>query len=180
MAQRVGLIWLQSFDTQPGIQLAVRSLDSRRLARWLDLFHALDPKSDYPLMLAANIYLHWGDELRRELLVPWIEARFLEAPNRRWRFLAYPAVLLRRQDDTLPIARRWARLLREHATQAPSWARQLEAFIAAAVGDDAAAYALLLLMLRDGIYQDEAEKRFLLEKLQELSEKLGHTQSSPP
>lgn len=168
LAQRVGLIWLQSFDTQPGIQLALRQLDSDRLAGWLDRLQALDPQSDYAVSLAAFLYLHWGDARRQELLVPWVETRFLEAPERRWRFLAYPAVLLRRIEGKAETARRWARLVREHAPQAPSWARQLEAFIAEGLGDRQAAAALIALFLRDGIYRDEAEKKFLEERLEEL------------
>lgn len=170
LAQRVGLVWLQSFDTQPGVQLALRQLDSDRLAGWLDRLHALDPQSDYALSLAALLYLHWGDARRRELLVPWVEARFLEAPERRWRFLAYPAVLLRRMDGGAQIARQWARLVREHALHAPSWARQLEAFVAEGLGDRQAAAALIALFLRDGVYSDEAEKKFLEERLQELTQ----------
>ncbi|MDM7456202.1 MAG: hypothetical protein P3W97_002790 [Tepidimonas sp.] len=170
LAQRVGLIWLQSFDTQPGVQLALRQLDSDRLASWLERLHALNPESDYAVSLAALLYLHWGDARRRELLVPWVEARFLEAPDRRWRFLAYPAVLLRRMEGGEQTARRWARLLREHAQHAPSWARQLEAFIAEGLGDRQAAAALIALFLRDGVYHDEAEKKFLEERLQELAQ----------
>lgn len=169
LAQRVGLIWLQSFDTQPGVQLALRQLDSDRLAAWLDRLHALDTQSDYAVSLAALLYLHWGDARRRELLVPWVEARFLEAPDRRWRFLAYPAVLLRRIEGGAPHALRWARLVREHAHHAPSWARQLEAFIAEGLGDREAAAALIALFLRDGIYKDEAERKFLEQRLQELT-----------
>ncbi|MCX7741846.1 MAG: hypothetical protein N2Z66_01090, partial [Tepidimonas sp.] len=53
----------------------------------------------------------------------------------------------------------------------PSWARQLEAFLLA---DDepAAAAALLALYLRDGVYRDENEARFLAERLAELTENL--------
>lgn len=182
LAQRVGLIWLQSFDTQPGVQLALRQLDSERLAGWLDRLHALNPQSDYAVSLAALLYLHWGDARRRELLVPWVEARFLEAPDRRWRFLAYPAVLLRRIEGGAEVALRWARLVREYSPQAPSWARQLEAFIAEGLGERQAAAALIALFLRDGIYRDEAEKKFLEERLQELVSDLepdGQRDSKP-
>lgn len=172
LAQTVGLIWLQSFDRQPGLQLALRSLDDQRLAGWLDALARLDPASDYPVMLAANIYFPHGSAARRDRLAPWIEARFLEAPDRRWPYLAYSAVLLRRDAATVGLARRWAALIRQHARAAPSWARQLEAFIAEATGDDRAAAALLALMLRDGIYKDEAEARFLLERLQEIEARL--------
>lgn len=168
LAQRVGLIWLQSFDTQPGVQLALRQLDSERLAGWLDRLHALDAQSDYAVSLASMLYMNWGDARRRELLAPWVEARFLEAPDRRWRFLAYPAVLLRRSEGGAPIALRWARLLREHARQAPSWARQLEAFFQESLGDRAAAAALISLYLQEGLYTDETERRFLEKRLEEL------------
>src|SRR5690242_7750831 len=46
------VLWLQAFDDQPGVALGFRDLDYDRLSQWLGRALALDPGSDYPLLLA--------------------------------------------------------------------------------------------------------------------------------
>ena len=48
------LLYLQSFEDQPGVSLPWRELDYDRLAGWLDTAQALDPRSRYALVAASS------------------------------------------------------------------------------------------------------------------------------
>lgn len=167
-AQRGALLWLQAFDAQPGVQVPLRKLDVERLVDWLDAAHRLELSADYAVFLAANIYFAVESEALRRAMLGWVRQRFAEQPATRWREMAQLAVLTRRYLDDVPLALALAREVRTQAADvALDWALQLEAFLLAGHGDVEAAAALLAMFLRDGLYRDDNEARFLAERLEE-------------
>jgi hypothetical protein len=61
-ASRLLMLWLQSFDNQPGISLPLASLDYDRVIGWLSLALDLDPDSTYPMLAATRIYAQVSDQ----------------------------------------------------------------------------------------------------------------------
>ena len=55
-AARMSMLYLQSFDDQPGVSLAWRQLDYGCLQDWLQRALELDPRSQYPLLAASEVY----------------------------------------------------------------------------------------------------------------------------
>ena len=49
-------LYLQAFDNQPGISIPFRELDYRRVIEWLETILALDPATQYPLLMATHLY----------------------------------------------------------------------------------------------------------------------------
>jgi hypothetical protein len=168
-AHRLGLQWLQAYDVQPGVAISFKDLPTEHLTAWLDSFQELDPNSDYPIFLVAEVYFSSGSEVFRRALVPWIRKSFYLKPDTRWRYLARVAILVKHKLNDAVLAIDLARDIRVHsAASAPDWARQLDAFLLESIGEDEASAALLATFLRDGLYRDEQEARFLAGRLKEL------------
>ena len=86
---RRGQLYLQAFDNQPGISIPFMQLDYPRVAQWLDASLDLDPLTQYPLLMASQLYAQVPDETRTRYMFEFVYRRFLEDPNRRWRWLAH-------------------------------------------------------------------------------------------
>jgi hypothetical protein len=152
-----------------------RELDYDRLMEWLQAALALDPRTDYPLFLAARVYAENPDPGRSRKALEFVHQAFLEEPNRRWPALAQAALLAKHRLKDLPLARRYAAAIDRHATapEVPSWARQMEIFILEDMNQLDAAKALLGALLRSGKINDPAEARFLAQRLEELEARLA-------
>jgi len=173
-AQRLGLLWLQSYDAQPGVQLALKDIDAQRLLAWLNVLHALAPGSDYAVFLASNVYFGADSETLRRALVPWIRERFVEQPATRWFEMARTAQMVRRHLGDIELAVELVQEIRVHAADyANSSILQLDAFLLEASNDDKAAAVLLAMYLQQGFYRDEHEARFLFQRLQEIHQRLN-------
>jgi hypothetical protein len=172
-AQRLGLLWLQSYDAQPGVQLALSDIDAIRLIAWLDALHHLAPSTDYAVFLATNVYFGVESEPLRRALVPWIRERFLEQPSTRWFEMSRTVQLVRRHLNDIELAVDLVQDIRNHASEfASSRILQLDAFLLEANNDDEAAAALIAMYLREGFYRSEHEARFLLERFEEIHNRL--------
>jgi hypothetical protein len=159
---------LQAFDNQPGVSVPFRELDYRVVAQWLEVALALDPRGQYPLMLAAHVYAHVSDEPRQRIMLDFVHRKFFEDPDRRWRWLAHAAIMARHRLDDMPLALRYADDIVMHAGAALGWARQMHIFMRADMGEVEAATVLLGGLLESGEVTDPAEIRFLTERLEEL------------
>ena len=168
---RAGMLYVQGFDEQAGLSIAWRELDYTRLLPWLQRMLELDPRSQYPLLAASEVYGSVGDPARARLMLDFVYARFAEDPNRRWPWLAHAALVARHRLHDLPLARRYARAIRLQATGpgVPPWARELEAFIAEDMNELDSARALIGGLLRDGLITDPHELQFLSERLDQLN-----------
>lgn len=163
------VLYLQSFDDQPGLSIAFRELDYGRIAAWLDRALALDPRSDYPLLLAAQVYAQAPDADRQRLMLEFVHRAFLAEPDRRWRWLAHAAIVARHRLHDNALALRYAQDIAVHARAAPGWATQMRIFLLEDLGEREQAKILLGGLLASGAVSDPAEIRFLTGRLDELN-----------
>lgn len=172
---RLGMVWLQAFDSRGGNTIAYQRLDYGRLADWLDALLATDPRSAYPLFAAARIYAENADPDKARRMAEFVYRRFLADPNRRWPELAQVALLAKHRLHDLPLAHRYAAALQRLTTDpsVPSWARQMEIFILEDMNELEAAKVMLGGLLATGRIRDPEERRFLQARLQELERRIG-------
>lgn len=165
------MLYVQGFDEQAGISIAWRDLDYHKVAGWLRRVLELDPRGQYPLLAASEVYGAVTDPARARLMLDFVYARFGEDPDRRWPWLAHAALVAKHRLHDLPLARSYARAIRLQATgpQVPPWARELEIFIAEDMNERDSARALIGGLLRSGQITDPHELRFLSERLDQLN-----------
>ena len=161
-------LYLQAFDNQPGISIPFSALDFDVVIAWLRTALTLDPVSQYPLMMAAQLYAQVPDAAKTRLMFEFVHEQFLLDPNRRWRWLAHAAITAKHRLNDTALALRYADDITRHASQASGWARQMGIFIRADLGQIDAATVLLGGLLQSGEVTDPAEIRFLSERLSEL------------
>jgi hypothetical protein len=177
-ASQLALLYLQAFDNQPGISIPYAALDYARVQQWLALALALDPHSAYPLMMASQLYGQVPAPEKQRLMCEFVHARFLEAPDRRWRWMAHCAIMAKHRLRDPQLALRYATDIALHAGQASNWARQMRIFILEDLGEIDSARVLLGGLLANGEVQDPAEIRFLTERLQTLQKAPGSPRTS--
>ena len=165
------MLYLQAHDEQAGISIAWRDLDYARVASWLQRVLELDPRSQYPLLAASEVYGSVSDPARARLMLDFVYARFSEDPNRRWPWLAHAALVAKHRLHDLPLARRYAAAIRLQATgaQVPPWARELEVFILEDMNELDAARRLIGGLLNSGQITDPHELKFLADRLDQLN-----------
>ncbi|NVD74879.1 hypothetical protein HUX88_30820 [Duganella sp. BJB1802] len=167
---RLLMLYVQGHDDQAGVAIAWRDLDYGRIRQWLERVLELDPRSQYPLLAASEVYGAVGDPARVRQMLELVYERFGEDPDRRWPWLAHAAVVAQHRLHDLPLARRYAQAIRLHATgpQVPAWARELELFVLEDMDQAEATRALIGALLSSGQITDANELRFLERRLQNL------------
>lgn len=177
-ASRMLMLWLQAHDNQPGVSIPFRRLDYARLADWLDRILALDPRGQYPLLAASRIYAAVNDEERRRYILDFVYRKFFDDPNRRWPWLAHAAIVAKHSLDDLPLALEYAKALQEHATgpDVPNWARDMGVVILEEMGELEAATVMAGYLLESGRVTAPHERRYLMEKLEELKRRQAGAQ----
>lgn len=164
-------LWLQAFDNQPGVSIPFARLDYGRVMAWLDRILGLDPAGQYPLLMASHLYAQVsGQPEKSRAMADFVQAKFLEDPDRRWPWLAHMAIMAKHRLKDLPLALRYADAIRDHARSpsVPSWARQMHIFFREDMGEYEAARVLLGGLLASGTVTDPSEIRFLTERLEAL------------
>lgn len=165
---KLTMLWLQSFDNQPGISIPFAALDYARLIRWLEVIVDIDPLAQYPLLAASRIYAEVPDPARAAAMLDFVERAFLDDPNRRWPWLAHAVYVAKHRLHDPERALRYATALAEHATEAPEWARQMRIFVLEDMGEIEAAKVLLGGLLDSGRVTDPHELWFLSRRLADL------------
>ncbi len=167
------MLYVQGFDEQAGISIAWRNLDYSKVVQWLQRVLDLDPRSQYPLLAASEVYGSVSDPARARLMLDFVYARFTDDPNRRWPWLAHAALVAKHRLHDLPLARRYAEAIRMQATGAnvPAWAKEMEIFIAEDMDEPDAARALIGGLLQSGQIIDPNELKFLAARLDQLNQK---------
>ena len=159
---------LQAYDNQPGISIPFAQLDYGRVIAWLESIFGLDPVSQYPLFMAAQLYGQVPDAAKQREMCDFVRRKFDQDPNRRWRWLAHCAIMAKHRLRDMPLALAYADAIARSATQAPSWARQMRIFLLQDMGEIEAAKILLGGLLASGEITDAREIHFLMERLKEL------------
>lgn len=177
-AAQLLLLYLQAFDNQPGISIPFRDLDYDRVTAWLNAALRLDPHSAYALMMASQLYGQVPDTGKQRAMCEFVHARFIEAPDARWRWLAHCAIMAKHRLRDPALALRYAADITRHAGSASGWARQMQIFILEDMGETASAKVLLGGLLATGEVTDSSELNFLTERLQAL-ESAGKSSVAP-
>lgn len=161
---------LQAFDNQPGVSIPYAQLDYARVEAWLAALLQLDPRADYPLLMASHLYAQVPDAAKQRAMLDFTQRAFLDDPDRRWRWLAHAALVAKHRLRDLPLALQYARTVAEHARGpgVPHWAQQMPIFILEDMGELEAAKIELGALLATGAITDPQEKHFLTERYIEL------------
>ncbi len=175
-------LYLQAFDTQPGVSIPFRELDYHNMVRWLDRIVALDPLSAYPLLLASQVYSQVPDDAKQRIILDFVYHKFREDPVRRWRWLAHASIIARHRLDDAQLALTYARAIATEANDpaVPAWARQMHIFLLEDLGEHEAAKILLGGLLASGTVTDANEARFLMGRLKALESDEISTEPSKP
>lgn len=173
------MLWLQAHDNQPGVSIPFRNLDYARVAAWLDRILSLDPRGQYPLLAASRVYASVEDDERKRFILDFVYRKFFEDPDRRWPWLAHAAIVAKHRFQDLPLALEYAQAVSDYATgpDVPNWARDMPVVILEEMGELEAATVMAGYLLESGRVTAEHEKRFLMEKLEELARRQAE---SPP
>ena len=171
---RMTMVWLQAFDSRGDNAIPYRRLDYSRLVGWLHAILATDPRSEYPLFVAARIYAENPDPSKMRRILEFVFDEFAADPARRWPALAHAALLAKHRLQDLPLARRYAAAIQQLATDesVPLWAKQMEIFILEDMNELQAARVMLGGLLATGRIRDPDEGRFLQGRLEELERRL--------
>ncbi len=168
---KISLLWLQAFDSQSGVKIKYHELDYHKLTQWLEAILKLNPNSDYPLLLASQIYTMTPDLEKKMIMLEFVYAEFLQNPNKHWRWLSQCSLIAKHQLNDFNLAIKFAKAIRENATEAPAWAKQMEALLLDDIGEYQAAQILLGGIISSKQVKDEKELIFLKKKLSEIEQK---------
>ena len=180
---KILMLQLQSFDYQSGSRVPYQDLDYAVVEAWLARILELDPKGQYPLFAASNLYAEVPDEVRARSMLDFIYRWYLRDPNRRWPWLAHAAVLAKHRLKDMPLALKYAHALQKDTTakDVPAWVVTMEAFIREDLNELETARVMIGGLIESGRITDPSELRFLDGRLREierrLSEKAGKSRT---
>ena len=167
-------IRLQLHDNQAGQHFRYSLIDYDVLLDWLELISALNPHSEYAMLLASRIYSQTNDPHRLRQILAFIERRFEQNPQLHWRRLAEASLLAKHRLHDLERALQMAeKIARQPASvQMPQWARDFRFLLLGELNEFESAIAIIQALLRSEVVADADEKRFLEEKLSNFQQKL--------
>ncbi len=172
LAAKLISFWLLTVDVQAGRWLKLEQLNYPNLTGWLETIQALDPRSEYPGMVASGVFIDSRDPERIRWTIDFVERNFQQYPDRRWRYLAQCAVFAKYRLHDLPLALQLATTMRRYTSPQilPAWARDLEFLLLQEVGETATAREVILGILQSGQVLEPREQLFLLQRLKELEQ----------
>ena len=174
---QLSTLYLQAFDNQPGISIPFAQLDYGRVIQWLAAILELDPLGQYPLLMASQLYGQVPDAAKERRMCDFVYREFGRDPDRRWRWLAHCAIVVKHRLNDPRLALSYAEAITGQARHASNWARQMRIFILEDLGEREAATVLLGGLLASGEVTDSREIHFLTDRLKALQESDG--KSSP-
>ncbi len=173
-------IRLQLHDNQMGRHFSYNRIDYDRLVEWLEQISELNPRSEYPMLLATRVYSNTIDKQQLRLMLDFIERVFDNDPQLHWRRLAETSLLAKHRLGDLKLALRMAEklALQPASVVMPSWARDLQFLLLAEMNEFESAIAMIQALIQSGAISDPDEKRFLESKLLDFQQKLFEIQQS--
>lgn len=170
LASRLTMLYLQSFDIQPGIIIPFRDLDYEKVKAWLELSQRLDERDAYPLFAASNLYLGVEDPGRKKAMLDFIYGEFLKDPEERWPWMAKGALAAQYGLHDRNLALKYAEAL-GRAPNAPAWAVELPLFVMENMNEADSAKIWLGGLIAGGRIRDGNELRFLGKTLENRQQK---------
>lgn len=167
-------IRLQLQDNQSGKHVRYDHMDYRLLAIWLNQINQLNPRSQYPIMLASRVYSQTSDKLRLRVMVDYIRNVFVQNPKLHWRRLTEATILARHQLGDLELALSMAQQLSKQpgSIVMPHWARDMQFLLLGELNEFEAGIEIIAALLKDNSITDPDERRFLNAKLMGFRQKL--------
>ena len=167
---KILMLWLQSFDNQPGISIPFRSLDYSGLIDWLQAILLLDDNAKYPLFAASRLYSEVPDDVKKRQILEFVYQRFLEEPDERWPTLAHAVYVAKHRLRDMQLALRYAHALANRVTakNIPPWIKQMEIYVLEDMGEIESAKVLIGGLLESGEITDAHELSFLKQRLERL------------
>ena len=171
---RFTMLWLQSYDDQPGISTSFRQLDYNNLVAWLDLVLKLDVRTQYPLLAASRVYSEVADEFRKRRAIDFVARKFPDDPVHRWPSMAHAVFVAKHKLKDLELALQYAQILATNlqGVNAPAWVKQMHIFVLEDMGELESAKVLLGGLLESGEVTDDQELRFLHFRLKQLEKEI--------
>ena len=178
---KVLMLTLQAFDYRADSKTPYQKLDYERLTQWLQLILWLDPNGQYPLLAASRVYADVPNDAKRRTMLDFVYRQFLVDPDRRWPWLAHAAAIAKHRLKDLPLARRYAAAIQQHAKgpHVPLWAKQMEIFILEDMNELETARIMIGGFLASGTVTDPAEIRFLDQRLREIEARMKGGAAKP-
>lgn len=173
---KILMLWLQSFDNQPGVSIPFASLDHARVINWLDALLALDSRFQYPLLSASRVYTQTPDDAGKRQMLEFVHRRFLEDPDRRWPWMAHGVYIAKHRIKDLQLALKYANALRLNVScdAAPPWVAQMEIFVLEDLGEIKSARIIIGGLLASGrLAGNDNELRFLKNRLALLEQEFS-------
>ena len=172
---KILVLRLQAFDNQPGVSVPFAELNYDYLGDWLSIAVRLDERAEYPHFLMAKVYSAVNNRERGYTAANWVWKHFKERPDERWWWMTHIVGYVRHTIEDNALALKMARDLRILLTpgKTPSWPRQMEVYILENQSEFNEAAAILLNQLEAGEITDPQEFVFLLERLEQLTEKMA-------
>jgi hypothetical protein len=127
--------------------------------------------------MASQLYGQVPDEVRTRQMCDFVRRQFGRDPDRRWRWLAHCAIIVKHRLKDPQLALSYAEAITREARHASNWARQMRIFILEDLGEREAATVLLGGLLASGEVTEPKELHFLTERLKKLQ---GDEKPSPP
>lgn len=173
-ASKIINLWLQAFDNQAGARLSFHQLDYPRLLLWLDTILELDPRGQYPMLVATRVYGSVKDPKKQRIMMDYVFSKFNQQPNKYWRWLAHNVITAKHELKDMDLALTYANALAEKATgtQVPYWARDMKIIVLEDMGQVEAAKILVGGLLESQSITDPYELKFLMQKIAVLEEKV--------
>jgi len=168
------MLYLQSFDYQAVNRIPFQALDYDTVQQWLLRVLWLDPRGQYPLLAASRIYADVPNDAKARAMLEFVYQQFLLDPERRWPWLAHAAAIAKHHLKDLPLAKRYAAAIQEHARgpNVPLWAKQMEVFILEDMNELETARIMIGGFLSSGTIRDPAEIRFLDQRLRDIEARM--------
>lgn len=172
-AAKVIMLWLQTFDNQPGVSIPLLDLNYDRVIEWMNLILELDNKSKYPLLAAIRFYAEVQDEKKQRKMIAYVSDKFIEDPESRWQFMTHAVYIAKHRIKDMQLALESAALIRHYSKDdsVPYWAKQMEIFVLEDMGELESAMVLIGGLLESGELEDPHQRRFLGQRLEEIKQR---------
>ncbi len=171
---KILMLQLQAFDYQSGSKVPYKDLDYGIVEDWLPRLLELDPKGQYPLLVASRLYAEVPDEVKARKILDFVYRQYLADPNRRWPWLAQATFLAKHRLKDMNLALKYADALQKYtsAKDIPPWVMTMGIFIREDLDELETARVMIGGLLASGKITDQAELKFLDGRLHEIEQRL--------